>query len=240
MIRMRVSAVFQVRDGFAGRIIEGSNLICVLDGTSIRPTAKPGGYLILTNLPVGEHQLLIRCAGYQDEYVEFTVEETGFREIYVALKPGRQYLFRQSVIRLRLQLPEELRGKPVWVSAPTAVECKVAQTKAEAGCGQFRIYCKGNPAILPIPGAFLIEDGENSEVVVLKSLSEELGTVEAPLCGDHGRSRRILPVQKYRCDEDGQIYAAFSMAGTAVVYTDNGAPVSLELTEGENQWTLES
>lgn len=238
MIRTRVSAVFQVRDGFAGRIIEGSNLICALDGTTVRPTAKPGGYLVLTNLPAGEHQLLIRCVGYQDEYVEFTVEETGFREIYVALKPGRQYLFRQSVIRLRLQLSDDLQGKQVWISAPTVVECKVAQTKAEAGSKQFRVYCKGDQSVLPIPGSFLIEDGENSEIVVLKSLSEELGTVEAPLCRDHGRSRRILPVQRYRCDDDGQIYAAFSMAGTAVVYTGSGAPVSLELSEGENQWDL--
>ena len=201
MIRMQVSAVFQVRDGFAGRIIEGSNLICALDGVPVRPLAKPGGYLILTNLPAGAHRLLIRCAGYQDEYVEFTVEANGFRELYVALKPGRQYLFRQSVIRLRLQLPEELRGEQIWISGPTAVECKVAQTKAEAGSKQFRIYCKGNQAALPIPGTFLIEDGETSEVMVLKSLSEELGTLEEGLRRDHSRSRRILPVQKYRCDD---------------------------------------
>lgn len=240
MIRMQVSAVFQVRDGFAGRIIEGSNLICALDGVPVRPMTKPGGYLILTNLPVGQHQLLLRCVGYQDECVEFFVEETGFRELYVALKPGRQYLFRQSVIRLRLQLPEELRGKSVWISAPTSVECKVAQTKAEAGLEQFRVYCKGNPRTLPIPGTFLIDDGENSEIVVLKSLSEELGTLESPLHRDHGRSRRILPVQTYRCDDQGQIYAAFAMAGTAVLYTGSGAPVSLELTEGENEWNLKA
>ena len=196
--------------------------------------------MILTNLPAGMHQLLLRCAGYQDEYVEFTVEKEGFRELYVALKPGRQYLFRQSVIRLRLQLPEELRGRQVWISAPSPVECKVAQTKAEAGSNQFRVYCKGNPAAMPIPGAFLIEDGENSEIVVLKSLTEELGTLEAPLCRDHGRSRRILPVQRYRCDEQGQIYAAFSAAGTAVAYTGSGTPRSMELTEGENQWSLDA
>ena len=238
MIRMQVSVVIQVRDGFAGRIIEGGKLLCALNGVPVRPLTKPGGYLILTNLPVGAHQLLIRCVGYQDEYVEFTVEKTGFRELYVALKPGRQYLFHQSVIRLRLQLPEALREKQVWIGAPTTVECKVAQTRAEAGSEQFRIYCKGNPAALPIPGAFLIEDGENSEIVVLKNLSEELGTLETPLCRDHSRSRRILPVQTYRCDAQGQIYAAFAMAGTAVVYTGSGAPVSLELAEGENERNL--
>jgi len=204
----------------------------------VRPLAKPGGYLILTNLPMGEHQLTLRAAGYQDEYVEFSAQKDGYQELYVALKPGKQYLFRQSVIRLRLQLSEVMSGHGIWISAPSAVECKVAQTKAEAGSRQFRIYCKGNPATLPIPGTFLLEDGENSEIVVLKSLSEELGTLEASLEQDHGRSRRLLPVQKYRCDELGQINAAFPMAGTAVVYTGNGVPQSLELTEGENKWDL--
>ena len=235
---MQVSVILQVRDGFTGRILEGSNLVCVLDGVPVRPVAKPGGYLILTNLPVGEHQLLLRAAGYQDEYVEFTAVKDGYRELYVALKPGQQYLFRQSVIRLQLQLPDELRGCQIWISPPSVVECKIAQTKAESGSEQFRIFCKGNHMMLPIPGAFLIEDGEQSEVVVLKSLSEELGTLEEPLCRDHGRSRRLLPVQKYRCDEQGQIYAAFPMAGTAVVYTGSGEPRSLALTEGENRWDL--
>ena len=238
MIRMQVSVILQVRDGFTGRILEGSNLICALDGVPVRPVAKPGGYLILTNLPVGVHQVLLRAAGSQDEYVDFTAVKDGYRELYVALKPGRQYLFRQSVIRLRLQLPDELRGCQIWISPPSVVECKVAQTKAETGSKQFRIYCKGNQALLPIPGAFLIEDGDHSEVVVLKSLSEEVGTLEETLRWDHGRSRRLLPVQKYRCDEEGQIYAAFPIAGTAVIYTGNGAPQSLELSEGENQWNL--
>ena len=238
MIRMQVNVILQVRDGFTGRILEGSNLICMLDGVSVRPVAKPGGYLILTNLPVGEHQLLLRADGYQDEYVEFTAVKDGYRELYVALKPGRQYLFWQSVIRLRLQLPYELHGRQIWISSPSVAECKVAQTKAERGSEQFRIYCKGNQALLPIPGTFLIEDGEQSEVVVLKSLSEEMGTLEEPLCRDHGRSRRLLPVQKYRCDEQGQIYAAFPTAGTAVIYTGSGEPRSLVLAEGENRLDL--
>ena len=33
---------------------------------------------------------------------------------------------------------------------------------------------------------------------------------------------------------------AASMAGTAVLYTGSGAPVSLELTEGENEWNLKA
>ncbi len=238
MIRMQVSAVLQIRDGFTGRVVEGSNLLCTLDGAITRPMAKSGGYLVLTNLSVGDHQLLLRCAGYQDEYVDFTVEQSGFRELYVALKPGRQYLFRQNVTRLRLKVPEDQKNSQIWISAPGAMECKVAQTKAEAGSTQFRIYCKGNTAVLPVPGTFLIEDGENSEVIILKSLAEETGTLESALCRDHGRSRRILPVQKYRCGEDAEIYAAFSGHGTAVVYTSSGAPVSLELTEGENEWNL--
>ena len=237
MIRMQVNAVFQIRDGFAGRIIEGGNLICMLDGVSVRPVSKPGGYLIFTNLPAGAHQLRICAAGYQDEYVDFTTDGS-CREFYVALKPGRQYLFRQSVTRLHLQLNRDLKNRQIWIGAPCALECKVAQAKAEAGSTQFRIYCKGSPALLPVPGTFLIEDGENSEIVVLKSLSEEVGVLEAPLCKDHSRSRRILPVQAYRCDEQAEIHAAFALSGAAVVYTGSGEPQSQELTEGDNQWTL--
>lgn len=235
MIRVQVSAVFQVRDGFTGKIVEGTRLFCRLDGAPVRLLSKPGGYLVATDLSAGVHSLLIRCAGFQDELLEFTVE-SGVREYFVALKPGKQYLFRDNVTRLRLRLPELSQGSPVWIAAPGYPECKLAQTKAEAGCVRFRIYCKGSAAQLPVPGAFLLEDGESSEVLVINSLSDEEALLGQPLRFDHGRSKRLLPVQVYRCDPEGEIYATFSRSGQAVVYTGSGKPLTQSLTEGENFW----
>ena len=41
MIRIHVSAVCRVRDGFTGRAIEASGLVCALDGAPFRPVGKP-------------------------------------------------------------------------------------------------------------------------------------------------------------------------------------------------------
>ena len=237
MIRMQVSAVFQVRDSFTGLPIEGSRMLSRLDGALVRLQTKPGGYLVAVNILPGKHQLMIQCSGFQDEYVDFEAGY-GFHEYYVTLKPSRQYLFRQSVTRLQLQMPAEMKNSQVWISAPGYVECKVAQTKAEAGCERFRVYCKGSSAGLPVPGAFLIEDGENSEVVLLSGLSEEECVLESPLQREHARSRRLLPVMLYRTDAEAGIYAAFSRAGVVVVYSGSGQPLSRELTEGDNCWNL--
>ena len=57
----------------------------------------------------------------------------------------------------------------------------MAQAKAEAGCDQFRLYCKGAADAVPT-GAYLIADGENSEVVTLRSLEGDMATLAAPCC----------------------------------------------------------
>ena len=236
MIRMKVSAVFQVRDGFTGRSVEGNRLVCLLDGSAVRPVVKPGGLLVLTNLPDGEHELTLRCVGFREERISFRVTEDGLFEGYAALKPGDGYSFRGSVTWLELQVPAGQRT--VWITTPCAAECKIAQTKAEAGEKAFRVYCKGDPALLSIPGYFLVEDGEDSEIVVLGSVSNELGSLLSPLQKDHSRSRRLLPVQQYRPDGEGKLRAVFSASGSVVIWSGEGQPVTAELREGSNNISI--
>ena len=40
MITLHASAVLHVRDGYTGAALEGSSLLCTLDGAPIRPLAK--------------------------------------------------------------------------------------------------------------------------------------------------------------------------------------------------------
>lgn len=236
MIRVKVSAVFQVRDGFTGRALEGNRLVCLLDGGAVKPTVKPGGFLVLTNLPAGEHELTLRCVGFREERISFRVEDSGLFEGYAALKPGNGYSFHSSVTWLELQVPAG--QETVWITTPCAAECKIAQTKAEAGEREFRVYCKGNPALLSIPGYFLVEDGENSEIVVLGSISNELGSLLSPLQKEHSRGRRLLPVQQYRSDGERKLRAVFSSSGSVVIWSGEGQPVTAELREGSNNVSI--
>ena len=86
MITIHASAVCRVRDGFTGRGMESAGLLCTLDGISCRPVWKPGGYLVLTNLPHGPHRLRLRGRGYQEEWVELDVDG-GTRELDITMKP---------------------------------------------------------------------------------------------------------------------------------------------------------
>ena len=119
MITMHVSAVCRVRDGFTGRAIEASGLVCALDGAPFRPVGKPGGYLVLVNLPGGTHRLSLRCQGYQEEWVEIR-SGRGTQELDVTMKPGEGYPFRQEVTLLTLTILEGgepavlITGMPVW------------------------------------------------------------------------------------------------------------------------------
>ena len=181
MIRIHVSAVCRVRDGFTGKILEGSRLQCDLDGARCRPTAKPGGYLVLTDLPAGPHRLSLRCPGYQEEWVEFSAGRDT-QELDVTMKPGRGYPLQRDMIRLTLTVTEggaPAAGRILWLAAPGQTELKIAQTKAEAGSASLRLFAKG-AAAPAVPGTYLIADGKNSEIVLLRALEEEMGELLAP------------------------------------------------------------
>lgn len=240
MIRMYVSAAFQIRDGFSGRIVEGNQLRCTLDGVAVRPIVKQGGYLVFVNLSSGSHRLILQSDRFQAEHIDFVSRSDGLWEGYVALKPTEQYFFHYAVTWLHLVVKKDgtpLCGQELWLTPPGAPECKVAQTRAEVGCTELRLYCK-TPNLLLLPGAALIDDGTESEIVTLLELTDETGRLAFPLQQHHSRNRIVLPAQAYRTNETGRISAVFSAPGTVVVYAEGmDEPKRLELTDTNN--TLE-
>lgn len=241
MIRTHVDAVVQVRDGFTGWPIESGGLLCTLDGLPCRPVRKPGGGLVLVNLPGGSHRLLLNYRGFREEQVDFSVDGGAARELYVALKPSAGYAFRGEVARLWLIVREGASpavDRALWLTSPGAPECKLAQTKAEPGATELRIFRKGLPTRLPIPGPFLVDDGEHTEIVTLQSLNGETGRLAAPLQREHGRGSLLLPVQQYRTDGEGELSAVFRGPGGIVLFGGKGEPLKIALAPGETRQTL--
>ena len=240
MIVFHASAVCRVRDGYTGKVLEGASLLCTLDGAAVRPLAKPGGYLVLLDLAPGDHRLALRSHGYQEEWVDFSCGQDT-RELEITMKPGAGYPFREAITRLELTVTENgapAAGRQLWLAAPAGGELKIAQTRAEAGTDRFRLYCKGPEAAVPA-GAYLIADGPGSEIVVLRSLEAEVGTLAAPLLRDHGRSRPLLPAQHYHTGADGRLTAVFRSACAVEVYDEaRGLLASLPLERGENRQTI--
>lgn len=240
MITIHASAVCRVRDGYTGQPLAGSSLLCTLDGAPVRPLAKAGGYLVLLDLTPGPHRLSLRSHGYQEEWVELQAGEDT-QEVEVTMKPGVGYPFRGRVTRLALTVSEggtPAAHRPLWLAAPPRSELKIAQTKAQAGQSQFRLYSKGPAASVP-PGEYLIADGADSEIVRLRGVEGELAALAAPLVRDHSRGRPLLPAQRYRTDGTGRLTAVFQTAGTVAVYGQaEGLLASLPLEEGENVQTI--
>jgi len=236
MISLHVSAVLLVRDSFTGQVVEGGGIACTLDGVPARPTAKPGGYLVLVNLPEGRHELRLRSPGYQEETVELEVEQRKTLSLYPVLKPGPDRFFRFPPTRMALELGK-IQGT-VWIAPPGGPESKLAQAKAEPGAAELRLFCKGGPDRLPIPGPFLLEDGKKSEICVLESVRGETVFLAAPLKNGHSRGRRLLPAGQYRC-VNGTVTAVFSQPGTVLILSPGKEGVqSAELAEGDNAVSL--
>lgn len=240
MISLHVSAVCRVRDSYTGAPLEASQLLCALDGLPCRPVGKPGGCLVLVNLSPGDHRLSLLGHGYQEEWVDFHAD-SGTQELEITMKPGAGYSFRSEVTRLTLTVTEHglpAADRQLWLAAPALHELKVAQAKAEAGATQFRLYCRGPESAVP-PGAYLIADGTDSEIVFLQSLEGEMGTLAAPLLHDHSRSRLLLSAQRYHTDGEGRLSAVFQSACTLEVFTGQGGLLaSFPLAVGENSQTL--
>lgn len=236
MIRVHASAVCLVRDGYTGKALNPSALLCAVDGVPCRPVGKEGGYLVLTNLSHGLHRLSLRCRGYQEEWVEFEADG-GTSQLEITMKPGPAYPFRQTVTRLTLTLRGEnapAAGRTVWLAA-AGPELKLAQTKAKAGERRPRLYCKGTAA----PGVYLLEDGADSEIVSLQSMEGETGLLDKPLQKDHSRGKRFLPAQRYHTGEDGIISAVFRAPCAVQIYAEGAGLIGgAELSEGENRSTV--
>ena len=237
MITFHASAVCRVRDGYTGRLLEAGGLWCILDGAPVRPLAKPGGYLIFLDLCPGEHCLVLKARGYQEEQVDFHADG-GTRELEVAMKPGAGYPFREEVVRAELTIKEGGRpaaGRRLWLAAPSQWELKIAQTRAEAGAGEFRLYRRG-PESAVHPGAYLIADGGESEIVQLRRLDGDAAYLAAPLLRSHGRGCPLLPAQLYRTDGGGGLSAVFQAPCTLEIWGEGeGLLAGLPLERGINR-----
>ena len=134
MIRRIASAVFLIRDGFSGATLtNGSATRCLLDGQPLRnPLWKREGYLVLTDLPLGEHVLQISRRGYQDEMIPICVTEGKPLEDTIALKPGVGYRFPQETVRVSLTLKRGgsgAAGERIWLGVPQRTRLRLGKPK---------------------------------------------------------------------------------------------------------------
>lgn len=244
MIHRQVSAVFQLRDGFTGRMLPNAGgLLARLDGAPCRPLWKQGGYWVLTDLAPGPHRLELVLAGYRPEPVEWSWDGAAPWQGCVVLKPGQGYPFRGDVTRLVLQLSGKngpLAHEAVWLCTLSAAQPKLAQDEAQPGDTQLRLYYKGPAAALPVPGAFLLQDGGHTERIELLRLEGEQGILAAPLEQKHSRGRELLPAQPYTADRQGVVEALLCQPCQLTVQC-RGQVKTFDLAPGENQgqWQLE-
>ena len=219
MIRRTVSAAFLLRDGFTGRTLTGSaGTLCLLDGRPIRrPVWKRDGYLVLTDLEPGEHELLVRRSGFRDECVTLRVKEEGMFEDTISLKPGAGYRFPPDTVRVALELKRGGSADPgaqLWLGVQPRTRLVIAQDKAEAGETKTRMFCEGTAALLPIPGHFLLADRTAPELVYLRYLRDENGEFTAPFGSAHPRGTELIPMQPYTADGEGKVQVLLPEPGT--------------------------
>ncbi len=245
MIQHTVSAALLLRDGFTGKTFaDGSGTLCQIDGEPLRrPVWKKEGYLVLTDLPAGEHTLNIRRTGYLEETLHLNTVPGQVWEDTVALKPGIGYRFPQGTIRASITLTR--KGKPaggaeLWLGVSSRVVLKLAQDKNAPAEQMIRVFCDGSPSRLPVPGRFLALDKSAPELLYLRSLSGENAELTEPMGTPHARGTELLPVQAYTADENGMIELLLQRPGTMTAFAD-GKLFTAELKEERQSiaWKLE-
>ena len=237
MIRRQVSAVVLLRDGFTGRVLTGGT-VCRLDGQPLRPLWKPEGYLILENLTPGTHRLELLRGGFCPAELTLEIREGTLREETVDLQPGPGYPFppESAVLELTLVRGKAPSEEPVWMGMSPPSPLKLAQDDGKGS--EIRLFCR-NPALLPLPGTFLLPQKEGGELVGIKSLEGEVGKLERPLLGKHPRGTELVPMLRYFPNAQGRLRAVFSRAGKVWLYSGEKAK-SAELAPGSQtlEWDL--
>ena len=244
MIRRTVSAAFLLRDGFTGAVLtNGTATRCLLDGRPLaRPIWKRDGYLVLTDLAPGDHELRICRSGYLDEPVPLHVDPDAPLEDTISLKPAAGYRIPPETARVTLTLRREKEPAAlarVWLGLQPRTRLSLAQEKAARGETQARLFCEGRPALLPIPGYFLLADRASPELAYLRSLREETGAFALPLSTEHPRGTELIPMQPYAADGAGTVRALLRAPGTLALFCD-GQMLTAPLQSGEQalEWEL--
>lgn len=236
-IGFHVSAVLRVRDGYTGAIVMPGGIRCVLDGRPCVPVTKKEGYLVLLDLLPGGHTLTLKYRGYRDEVVDFTTD-SGTLELDVTMKPGPGYPFRQTVTRLTVAVARggtPSANRQFWLAYATGPEIKLAQTKVGAGESEARLFTK-YPDAVASPASYLVEDGGNSEIVLLRAIEQESGDFGSPFRFDHSRGKRLLPAQSYHTGANGLFTAVFrAPCHVAVFDAEHGILAETDLKDGDNE-----
>ncbi len=231
MIDRTVSAAFLLRDGFTGTKLAGSSgTRCLLDGRPLRrPVWKRDGYLVLTDIAPGEHELLISRYGYRDELVKMEIRGGSPLEDTITLKPGQGYRFPPETVRVRLTVGRG--GDRFWLGVKPRTRLVLAQERAEAGENKVRLFCEGSAALLPIPGHFLLTDSKAPELVYIRSLLDEECEFSVPLASAHDRGTELIPMQSYNADAEGSVQVLLREPGTLMGFFE-GRVFSAELNAG--------
>ena len=221
MILRKVSAAFLMRDGFTGRTLTGaSGTVCLLDGRPLmRPVWKKDGYLVLTDIGLGEHELVIKRCGYREESVQISVMDDSVLEDTISLKPGAGYRFPPDTVRVALSFKNSINsasGIRIWLGTQTRTKLVLSQERAEAGESAARLFCGGSTAQLPVPGHFLMMDKASTELVYLRSFRDEKGEFSEPLRSAHTRGTELVPMQQYAADGEGKVQILLPEPGTLV------------------------
>ena len=241
MIRLQASAILAVRDGYSGRPVSASAVQCFLDGQRYLPQYRQGGYLVFLNLESGSHQLLMRGAYYQDEYLEIKVDGARPAEYSVTLKPSAAYPFRRAVTRLTVHLEggSAAEGQIVWVAPRSAAaELRLSQDEAAAGSCSLKLFYRGG-AEGRFPGNYLVCDKTKSEAVLLERLEGEQGTLKSPLAHPHKRGAVLLPAQAYRGDGKGRLQIFFREPVPVCLFQPGSSRLyDVELSDGSQEIAL--
>lgn len=242
MIRRQVSAAVLLRDGFTGRVLTGGT-VCRLDGQPIRPLWKPEGYLILENLTPGTHRLELLRGGFCPAELTLEIREGTLREETVDLQPGPGYPFPPETAALTVQVQGKKgvpAGELLWMGMPGDAALRLAQDKCLEAGTSVRLFCQGPQIRLPVPGRFLVAGPKGAEIVVLRSLRDGIGQLEAPLTLPHGRGTEWIPVQCQPLDDTGCAVMRFRHLGTVSMFCRGvWTKTPIECGEQEFLWKLE-
>ena len=209
MIHRVVSAALLVRDAFTGvPFVSGASLRCVLDGQSLRPLWKPGGYLILTDLAPGEHRLLLSCRSFRDHEHVFSAGE-GVWEREIDMEPAENYPYLRDAALIRLKLKSQ-EGDPVWAAVSGPVSLRLGQPP-EKGAHEARLLRRGPAELLSLPGWFLAADQGKAgpELVHLRELRGEVGVFDVSMQKPHPRGTELLRARPLAAEADGRLEAVF-------------------------------
>lgn len=237
MIRRRLSAALLPLDSFTGETL-GRRVLCKLDGVPLnRPIWKRDGWLVLSDLPPGEHRIVFRCPGFEDATVSLSGDVR--TEEAVLLNPGESYAFPPKSVFLSLTLSglPDAQARVFAGMLPSRPLKLMRETKAEDS--SVEMFVSG-PA--PRPGWFLL-CGKATEAAFFRRVTAE-GAAETalPLTQPHSRGETLIPARSFLMTAGNAVKLPFRNPGTAYLFC-RGKLKTVELRTGEKsslEWNLEA